>query len=323
MNATLNVAIAAEFELSEKIAEALAQSALEIDQLSIVEIYPFSEEQAIRFNNKSVAQYKPEEMVWSEWHYLFFAGDIQQVPHIANAAEAGCIIIDMKGVCSALNDVPVVVPGVNDAQLIELRQRNIVSLPDPQVTQLALAIQAFLENNSLGSVMVSSLLPASYVSGETVGQLAGQTAQLLNGIPLDDDQQRLAFDVFPLSINPLQNQIQKIYPQLDQVVFHHIQVPVFYGLGQMVSLISDYELDAQAALTAWQSHDQITYHAEKMMTPVTNGETESHEERVQLHLSGLRTIDNGVQFWSVADEQRFNLALMSVKLAELVYQQGY
>ncbi|HDR1358377.1 TPA: oxidoreductase, partial [Pasteurella multocida] len=43
MNATLNVAIAAEFELSEKIAETLEQSQLNISQLSIVEIYPFNE----------------------------------------------------------------------------------------------------------------------------------------------------------------------------------------------------------------------------------------------------------------------------------------
>lgn len=323
MNATLNVAIAAEFELSEKIAEALEKSKLHIQQLSIVEIYLFSEEQGIRFNNKSVAQVKPEEMEWSECHYLFFAGDIQQVPHIAKAAEAGCLIIDMKGVCSVLNDVPVVVPTVNDAQLVELRQRNIVSLPDPQVTQLALAIYSLLENHNIRNVIVSSLLPASYVSGETVGKLAGQTAQLLNGIPLDEDQQRLAFDVFPLPANNLTAQMQKIFPQLDNVAFHQIQVPVFYGLGQMVTLVSDYEMDAQVALSNWEDNMLLNYHSEKMITPVTNGEAESQEEIVKLHISALNTIENGVQFWSVADEQRFNLALMGVKLAELVYEQGY
>ncbi|AVI96647.1 putative uSG1-like protein [Haemophilus influenzae] len=37
----------------------------------------------------------------------------------------------MLGVCSALSDMPVVVPTVNESQLLELRQRNIVSLPYP------------------------------------------------------------------------------------------------------------------------------------------------------------------------------------------------
>ena len=50
---------------------------------------------------------------------------------------------------------------------------------------------------TLSQVLVTSLLPASYIDSETVSKLAGQTAQLLNGIPLDEEQQRLAFDVFP------------------------------------------------------------------------------------------------------------------------------
>ena len=41
MDATLNIAIAAEFELSEKIVERLEQSALEISKVSIVEMIPF------------------------------------------------------------------------------------------------------------------------------------------------------------------------------------------------------------------------------------------------------------------------------------------
>lgn len=56
MDASLNIAIAAEFDLCEKIAEALEQSELDVGKVSIVEIYPFEEEQAVRFRNKAVAQ---------------------------------------------------------------------------------------------------------------------------------------------------------------------------------------------------------------------------------------------------------------------------
>ncbi|MXN87587.1 oxidoreductase [Pasteurella canis] len=323
MSATLNIAIAAEFELCEKLAEALEQSQLDITQLSIVDISPFTEEQGIRFNNKSVAQIKPEDVEWSEWHYLFFAGDVDQVTYVAKAAASGCIVIDMKGICAALQDVPVVVPTVNEQDLTELRQRNIVSLPDPQVTQLSLAIAQLAENNTLKQVIVTSLLPASYTNADKVSQLAGQTARLLNGIPLDEAEQRLAFDVFPIFSPMLVNQIQKIFPQLENIIFHAIQVPVFYGTGQMVSVLSDYQLETQAQLTSWSQHELLVYHAEKMVTPVTNGEVEANESRVKLHISAINELENGIQFWSVADEQRFNLALMSVKLAEIVYQQGY
>ena len=45
-------------------------------------------------------------------------------PLLAQAAESGCVVIDLKGICSALSDVPVVVPTINEENLTELRQRN-------------------------------------------------------------------------------------------------------------------------------------------------------------------------------------------------------
>ena len=60
----------------------------------------------------------------------------------------------------------------------------------------------------------------------------------------------------------------------------------------------------------------------QLCTPVTNGEAEAGEP-AKLHIGGLTAVENGVQFWLVADEQRFDIALLGVKLAELVYQKGY
>ncbi|EFA28405.1 USG1-like protein, partial [Haemophilus influenzae HK1212] len=111
----------------------------------------------------------------------------------------------MLGVCSALSDVPVVVPTVNESQLFELRQRNIISLPDPQVSQLALTLAPILQETNLNQVFVTSSLPASYTDAETVTKLAGQTARLLNGIPLDEEETRLAFDVYPHQAPNLSN----------------------------------------------------------------------------------------------------------------------
>ena len=71
MDATLNIAIAAEFELSEKIVERLEQSTLEISKVSIVEIIPFEEEQNIRFRNKGVEQLAPNEVEWADFNYVF------------------------------------------------------------------------------------------------------------------------------------------------------------------------------------------------------------------------------------------------------------
>lgn len=318
----LQIAIAAEFELCEKIAEFLQQSELTIAKLTVVEVYPFNEEQGIRFNHRAVTQLKIDEVEWSKFHYVLFAGDISHANYLAQAAQAGCIVVDMKGVCAALSDVPVVVPSVNDEQLTELRQRNIVCLPDAQVTQLALALEPIIRQYQIAQLAVTSLLPTSYAGAENVSQLAGQTARLLNGLPLEEGQQRLAFDVFPGTSANLTAQLQKIFPQLDQVIFHSLCVPVFYGISQKVTALFDYEWEAQALLDAWQTNDLLDY-SETLITPVLNGENESGEDCVKLHISNLTQTENGIEFWTVADNQRFNLAQITVKLVELIYRQGY
>ena len=108
-----------------------------------------------------------------------------------------------------MSDVPVVVPTINEENLTELRQRNIVSLPDPQVSQLALSLLPIIQQTNLTQVFATSLLPASYTDGETVNILAGQTARLLNGMPLEEGETRFAFDVFPQQAANLNLQLQK------------------------------------------------------------------------------------------------------------------
>lgn len=88
----LSIAIAAEFELSEKIVETLEQTQLEIESLTIIEIKPFKKEQGIRFNNKAVIQIMPEDADWTEFNYVLFAGTIEHVDLGQKIADSGCIV---------------------------------------------------------------------------------------------------------------------------------------------------------------------------------------------------------------------------------------
>ncbi|MFD0965436.1 oxidoreductase [Seminibacterium arietis] len=317
----LNIAIAAEFELAEKIAASLENSSLPVKNLVVVEIEPFSEEQGIRFKNKGVAQISPQDMNWSDYHYFFFAGNVDDVPCLVTATQAGCMGIDIKGVCANLSEIPLVIPTINETALCELRQRNIVSLPNPQITQCCLAISPLLAEIEVTQLMVTSLLPAAYQSVESVGRLASQTAQLLNGIPLNEEEQRLAFDVFPQQENYVM-QFSRIFPEIQNVTFHSIQVPVFYGMGQKITALCLNDINVDNLTTCWQQNGIIEYH-QRVITPVTNGERETNEKITKLHISSVENLDNGVSFWAVADEQRFTQASMAVKLAEAIYHQDY
>ena len=317
----LRIAVATEFTLAEKIIDLFekTQFADKVEALSAVELYPFREDQGLRFNNKAIPQIALDEVDWSEFDYVFFAGDVSKAPTMIQATDAGAIVLDLLGLCANLPDVPVIVPGVNDDQIIEMRQRNIVALPHLQVTQAVLALAPLMQETMLNQLVVTTLSPASAVNEEAVGELAGQTARLLNGIPLEDNQKRVAFDVYPAQNQTLMVQLQKIFPQLDNVIFHTIQVPVFYGMGQMITALSDYEIDPNELVNQWASNAFITYSEDKVLTPVTNGEQEM-DAMPALHISALTPLMNGVEFWTVADDQRFNLALMAIQLAEVAMQ---
>lgn len=324
----IHLAIASDFTLAEKLLEVLETQDLGIEKISAVELEPFGEEQNLRLGAKAVAQYALDEVNWTEFTHVLFAGKMAQAEVLAEAVKAGCVILDLYGITALISDVPVVVPSVNDENVANVRERNIVALANPQVSQLALALKPLLAQ-PLNQVFVTSLLPSAYFGDEKVKELAGQTARLLNGIPFDENAERIAFDVVPANVQgeekklpfskAFELQFAKVLPNLTAcITFHTIQVPVFYGVSQMVSVQSEYPLDAENLSTEWKATSWINFNENSVITAVKNGE---NEERNALEISQLLAkSEQEIQFWSVADEQRFSLALLSVELLKLVLE---
>ncbi|WGE50934.1 oxidoreductase [Actinobacillus equuli subsp. haemolyticus] len=324
----IRLAIAADFTLSSKLLEALAESDLRLDNISAIEIEPFGEEQSLYMGSKAIEQIALDEVNWADFSHVFFAGKMAQAEILAQAVQAGCIVLDLYGITALIANVPVVVPSVNDEAIANLRERNIVALANPQISQLALTLKPFLAQ-PLSHIFVTSLLPAAYFGDEKVKELAGQTARLLNGIPFDENAERIAFDTVPANVQGEEKklpfsrvfelQLAKVLPNLTaSTTFHSVQTPVFYGISQMVTLHSEYQLDVESVSAEWQQQNWLRFHEESVMTPVKNGE---NEEENKLQISQLLAkSENEVQFWSVADEQKFSLAFLAVQLLNLVLE---
>lgn len=324
----INLAIASDFALAEKLLEALEQSELDLEKVSAVEIEAFGEEQNLRFGSRAVEQIPVADVDWSEFSHVFFAGKMANAEILAQAVQAGCIVLDLYGIAALIGNVPVIIPSVNDEMLMNLREHNIVSLANPQVSQLALALKPLL-SQPINQVLVTSLLPSAYFGEEKARDLAGQTARLLNGIPFDEDTVRVAFDAVPSNVEgnekelpfprAFELQLAKILPNLTAcTTFHSVQMPVFYGLAQMVTVQSEYQLDAQALSEEWQNQAWVKFNEEDVITPVKNGE---NEEENLLQISQLLSkSESSLQFWSVADEQKFSLAFLAVQLLALVLE---
>lgn len=326
--ASIRLAIAADFLLAEKLLEALEQSALAFEQISAIELESFGEEHSLRLGAKAIEQLAVDEVDWSQFSHILFAGKMAQAPLLAKAVQAGCVVLDLYGITALIGNVPVVVPSVNNEAIANVREQNIVALANPQISQLALALKPFVDQ-PIQQIFVSSLLPSAYFGDEKVRELAGQTAQLLNGIPLDAENPRVAFDVVPANVQndeaslpfskAFELQLAKVLPNLTACVsFHSIQVPVFYGISQMVEVKSEYPLAPDSISEQWQHQMWVEFHSDSVITPVKNGEDEA-QNSLQISQLLLKS-DNQLQFWTVADEQRFSLAFLAVELLKGVLE---
>ncbi len=242
-------------------------------------------------------------------------------------------MIDSTGGCALEPDVPLVVPEVNPFVLTDYRNRNVIAVPDSLTSQLLAALKPLIDQGGLSRISVTSLISASAQGKKAVDALAGQSAKLLNGIPIDEEDffgRQLAFNMLPLlpdsegSVREerrIVDEVRKILQDEGLMISASVvQAPVFYGHAQMVNFEALRPLAAEEACDAFAQGEDIVL-SEENEFPTQVGDASGTP-----HLSvGCVRNDYGmpeqVQFWSVADNVRFGGALMAVKIAEKLVQE--
>ena len=288
----------------------------------------------LRFGGKSVMVQDAAEFDWTQAQLAFFAAGAEATAsYIEDATNSGCLVIDLSGLFSMEPDVPLVVPDVNPFVLADYRNRNIIAVPNSLTCQLLTALKPLIDDGGLSRITVTSLLSASAQGKKAVDALAGQSAKLLNGIPIDEDDffgRQLAFNMLPLlpdregSVREerrIVDEARKILQDEGLMISANVvQSPVFYGHAQMVGFEALRPLAAEEARDAFGRGEDIVLSEESEFPTQVGDATGS------AHLSvGCVRNDYGmpeqVQFWSVADNVRFGGALMAVKIAEKLVQE--
>ena len=290
------------------VGEALLETLAE-RQFPVGEIYALARNESageqLRFGGKTITVQDAAEFDWTQAQLAFFvAGKEATAAWVEEATNSGCLVIDSSGLFALEPDVPLVVPEVNPFVLTDYRNRNVIAVPDSLTSQLLAALKPLIDQGGLSRISVTSLISASAQGKKAVDALAGQSAKLLNGIPIDEEDffgRQLAFNMLPLLPDS-------------------VQAPVFYGHAQMVNFEALRPLAAEEARDAFVQGEDIVL-SEENEFPTQVGDASGTP-----HLSvGCVRNDYGmpeqVQFWSVADNVRFGGALMAVKIAEKLVQE--
>lgn len=319
------------------VGEALLETLAE-RQFPVGEIYALARNESagenLRFGGKAVVVQDAAEFDWTQAQLAFFvAGKEATAAWVEEATNAGCLVIDSSGLFALEPDVPLVVPEVNPFVLTDYRNRNVIAVPDSLTSQLLAALKPLIDQGGLSRISVTSLISASAQGKKAVDALAGQSAKLLNGIPIDEEDffgRQLAFNMLPLlpdregSVREerrIVDEVRKILQDEGLMISASVvQAPVFYGHAQMVNFEALRPLAAEEARDAFAQGEDIVL-SEENEFPTQVGDASGSP-----HLSvGCVRNDYGmpeqIQFWSVADNVRFGGALMAVKIAEKLVQE--
>lgn len=319
------------------VGEALLETLAE-RQFPVGEIYALARHESagehLRFGGKSVIVQDAADFDWTQAQLAFFvAGAAASAAWVDDATNAGCLVIDSSGLFALEPDVPLVVPEVNPYVLADYRNRNVIAVADSLTSQLLAALKPLIDQGGLSRIAVTSMLSASAQGKKAVDALAGQSAKLLNGMPIDEDDffgRQLAFNMLPLlpdregSVRQerrIVDEVRKIL-QDDGVMISAsvVQSPVFYGHAQMVSFEALRPLAAEEAREAFSRGEDIVL-SEETDYPTQVGDASGNP---QLSIGCVHNdygMPEQIQFWSVADNVRFGGALMAVKIAEKLVQE--
>ena len=268
---------------------------------------------------------------------LFSAGASVSEVYAPKAAAAGCVVIDNTSQFRYDDDIPLVVPEVNPHAIAEYKARGIIANPNCSTIQMLVALKPIKDAAGIERINVATYQAVSGTGKEAIEELAGQTANLLNGKPIECEvyPKQIAFNVLPHIDVFLENgytkeemkmvwETRKIFEdQTIKVNPTAVRVPVFYGHSEAVHIETNQKITAEQARALLAKAEGVTVLDERddggYPTAVTEGANNDpvYVGRIRDDISH----ENGLDMWIVSDNVRKGAALNSVQIAETLIKE--
>ena len=335
MTGTVDVAVVgATGAVGEAMIEILEQRNFPVDTL-----YALASERSVgktlRFRGKSVTVTNLAEFDFSQTPIaLFSAGGSLSAAFAPKAAAAGCVVIDNTSHFRRDEDIPLVVPEVNPGAIAGYTDRGIIANPNCSTIQMLVALKPIYDAVGITRINVATYQAVSGTGKAAIEELAGQTARLLNGQPVETNvyPRQIAFNALP-HIDSFQDngytreemkmvwETQKIFDDPDiQVNPTCVRIPVFFGHSEAVHIETREKLSAMAARELLETAPGVTVLDQReeggYPTAVTEaaGADPVYVGRIREDISHPQ----GLALWVVSDNVRKGAALNSVQIAEIL-----
>ena len=251
------------------------------------------------------------------------------------AAAAGAIVVDNTSYWRMDPDVPLIVPEVNPEAINDVK-KGIIANPNCSTIQMVVALKPLHEAATIKRVVVSTYQSTSGSGKDAMDELFNQTKGVYaNQTPTPEVYpKQIAFNAIP-QIDVFMDdgmtkeewkmvvETKKILDPAIKVCASCVRIPAFIGHAEMVNVEFENELTAIQAKELFRNAQGVTLvdleqEDLEYVTPVEiQGEDDVYISRVREDIS----VENGLNFWCVADNLRKGAALNTVQIAELLVEQ--
>ena len=265
---------------------------------------------------------------------LFSAGGAISAEFAPKAAEAGCVVIDNTSQFRNDVDVPLVVTEVNPENIADFRNRNLIANPNCSTMQMVVALKPVHDAAGIRRISVATYQAVSGAGRSAVGELASQTAGLLNGRPARADvfPSQIAFNALPhidrFMDNGYTREEMKMHWETRKILGDEsidvsatcVRIPVFYGHSEAV------QVETRRAISVAEVRELLldAPGVRLLDDPESNGYPTPVEHAAgadPVFVGRIRddfSLENGVNLWIVADNIRKGAALNTVQIAEIL-----
>ena len=331
MSQSINIAvIGATSNVGEALVELLEEREFPVKDLHLLASNE-SAGQSLSFRGRQVRVRSLDAFDFTQVQLAFFAAGSEVTrTHQERVVAAGCSVIDLSAAFS-LDQAPCVLPELGAEGLPALTRPWCVSAPTPSAVACALVLAALKPVLKPQQLQVTAMLSISTLGRSGVQELARQTAELLNGRPLEPKtvDRQIAFNLLA-QVGEVDDQG---HAQLEKRLAAEIRqllslpelpvaatcalVPVFFGDSLALGVYADSDIDISAVRQLLEVAQGIELvEAGDYPTAVGDavGQDQVYVGRVRRGVSDPRQLN----LWIASDNVRKGAALNAVQIAELL-----
>ncbi|MBY0256526.1 aspartate-semialdehyde dehydrogenase [Methylobacterium sp.] len=246
--------------------------------------------------------------------------------------QTGCVVIDNSSAFRYHQDVPLIVPEVNPDAIHGFSKLNIIANPNCSTAQLVVALKPLHDAATIKRVVVATYQSVSGAGKDAMDELFQQTRSVFTAgeIKAEKFTKRIAFNVIPHIDVFMEDgytkeewkmvaETKKMLDPKIKLTATAVRVPVFIGHAEAVNVEFERPITAEQATQILRSAPGLMVVDKRepggYMTPhEAAGEDATYVSRIREDA----TVENGLNFWCVADNLRKGAALNTVQIAEML-----